>query len=378
MASPAVLRFIVTTVVRRAGQSQASGFVRVVEAPTGRILMTSAVPESTHRSEDPNPFGGLRGARGVAVWRDRLVIANTECLTIFDSAWTRVGTITDAAMGSVHDILAEEDGIWIACTGADTLLKVDWNGRALERWEWRSDPVLVRELGLGKLPPIERGLDHRDPRSARLGTWNTVHLNSMARCPEGLLLSFGRILSRRTYWRKALGQRLGVAARRLGLGRSVRRSSERQRTEQDGSLPVAGSLVRGSSSAIVLLRETGTTEVIQRHANVSVPNHNVLQVGDSLVYNDSNANQLVACSRNREEDARLVTVPGSPGFNRGLAHLGGLDFLVGSQFPAAVHAIDLDELRAHSEYVLNGEANESVYGVCLLPDEFNDPPAALF
>ena len=211
-----------------------------------------------------------------------------------------------------------------------------------------------------------------------MGTWNTVHLNSMARCPEGMLLSFGRILSRRTYWRKRLEQRLLAAARRLGLARSGGRDSKRQRTAEPGTLAVGGNLVRGSSSAIVLLRESGSTEVLIRHTNVSVPNHNVLQVGDFLVYNDSNANRLVAYSRSREDDARLVTVPGSPGFNRGLAHLGGLDFLVGSQFPAAVHAIDLDELRVRSETVLNGEANESVYGVCLLPDEFDDPPASLF
>ena len=61
-----------------------------------------------------------------------------------------------------------------------------------------------------------------------------------------------------------------------------------------------------------------------------------------------------------------------------MAHLRGLEFLVGSQFPAAVYEVDLETFRVRAEYALNGEANESVYGVCLLPDEFDDPPPSLF
>ena len=66
------------------------------------------------------------------------------------------------------------------------------------------------------------------------------------------------------------------------------------------------------------------------------------------------------------------------GLQSRVGHLGGLDFLVGSQFPAVAYEVDLDALRVRSEYTLNGEADESVYGVCLLPDEFDDPPPSLF
>jgi len=51
---------------------------------------------------------------------------------------------------------------------------------------------------------------------------------------------------------------------------------------------------------------------------------------------------------------------------------------VGSQFPAAIHEVDLEALEIRATLELSGEVNESVYGVCLLPDDFGDPPATLF
>ena len=69
---------------------------------------------------------------------ERLVVANAECLFIYDSAWKLVGSISDRWMGAIHDILAEQDGIWVTCTGVDLLVKVSWHGNILWHWEWRA------------------------------------------------------------------------------------------------------------------------------------------------------------------------------------------------------------------------------------------------
>ncbi len=122
--------------------------------------MKSAVPESVHRAKDPNPRGGLRGARGVTTDGARLVIANTERLLVFDQYWKLVGDITHPLMGGVHDILAEVDGIWITCTNADLLLKLDRTGKMVADWEWRVDRSLVAGFGFRGLPKVDRTPDY--------------------------------------------------------------------------------------------------------------------------------------------------------------------------------------------------------------------------
>ena len=212
-------RLIVTSIVRKAGQERASGYVRVIDFESKRILMKSAAPESVFRSKDMNARGGLRGARGISVYEDRLVIANSEQLFIYDSNWKLAGEITHPLVAGIHDILAEEDGIWITCTTADLLLKVDWAGRAIADWEWRHDKNLTAEFGLRNLSGINRNLDYRNPETHRDGLFDTIHLNAVNRSPEGILLSFGRVLSPTEYRKARIGRVLGKIAKSLGIKR---------------------------------------------------------------------------------------------------------------------------------------------------------------
>lgn len=211
------LRLLVTSVVRYSGHEQKSGFVRVLDFDRKRVLMKSTIPESIYRVRDPNPRGGLRGVRGVATYGDRLIIANAERLLIFDLSWKLVGEITHPWMGGIHNILAEEDGIWVTCTSSDLLLKVDWSGNALAVWEWRLDKNLITSFGFRNLPKVDSKLDYRDPESMRDGVRNIAHLNSVYRGPDGLLLSFGRILSPIEYRKVRVASVLGKIAISIGV-----------------------------------------------------------------------------------------------------------------------------------------------------------------
>lgn len=73
----------------------------------------------------------------------------------------------------------------------------------------------------------------------------------------------------------------------------------------------------------------------------------------------------------------IVKIPGQPGFVRGLAQLERHTFFVGNQKPAAVYEIDLNTRQVLSTCPLDGEPNESVYGICIIPAEFYDPPSSL-
>lgn len=363
-------RFAVTSVVRHAGHSSASGFVRVLSRDTGVVHPRWPVPESLHRAADPNPRGGLRGARGVSAFGNRLVIANTERLFVFDPDWEIVREITHPWMGGVHGILAEEDGIWVTCTMADLLIKVDWEGRKIAEWEWRNDPSLVEAFGLRGLPRVDRKVDYRDPDASRTHVRNTVHLNAIARAREGLVLSFGRILSPSAYRRQLVartvtrvGQAIGVTWRPASAGRKAPPA-------------VPSGAIEGSSSAVVHLSESGRSEILFCETGTTVPNHDLYRDGDVIVYTDTNRGRLAAISLGSGTVQHEVRIPGQPSFVRGLAPLGGLRFLVGSQRPAAVYEVDLAAGAVLATYSLGGDPDESVHNIGVVPDSFASPKGA--
>jgi hypothetical protein len=107
-----------------------------------------------------------------------------------------------------------------------------------------------------------------------------------------------------------------------------------------------------------------------------VPNHNVEAVGDSIVYLDSNAGRLVVWDRESASERAAVAIPGSPSFARGLVRLDESTYLVGSQAPLALHAVDLSAGAVTETVELAGEPNESVYGLEIVPPGFADPPPA--
>jgi hypothetical protein len=371
-----VTRAIVTSLVREADLEEPSGFVRVVDLERGAVLTTFAMPESRHRAQDPNPRGGLRGAKGVGIHGERLVLANTERLFVLDTGWRLVGDITHPWLAGVHDLLCEADGVWVTCTSCDLLLRISWDGRPLEDWTWRRDPALAEELGFRSAPPFDPDLDYRDPVVAHTGVHDVAHVNGVARGSDGLLVSLGRILAPRTAW--ALGARSAGArvAARAGVGRvavaTVRRRRARRlaRSEQ----PAADRLP-GSSFALVALGEPA--RVVLRTTGVDVPNHNVVEEDGLLVYNDSNAGRVVGVDRGSRLERHSAPVPGSPAFARGLASLGDGRFLVGSQAPHALYTVDLPGGRVVSSVDLGGRPRESVYAVALLPARFDDPPVRL-
>ena len=364
-SNPLPRRCLVTSVVRHTSPDQTSGYLYVVDLEAKAVRRKVEAPENTRRAQDSNPRGGLRGLRGISVWGDRVVVANTERLLVYDTRWRPLGDLSHPLLGGIHDVLATEEGLWVASTSADLVVKLGWGGELLDVWEWRLDRQLGRALGLHRVPPVDRTRDYRDPESMRRGVPNLVHLNGLGRSPEGVLVSLGRVQSAASYRRYRLRGVLGGVASALGVKRRRRpRSTVRPRE------------VPGSSSALVRLLPGGTSELLCRTREISVPNHNVHLQGDVLVYNDSNGSRLVGQGMAKGNEL-AVEIPGSPSFVRGLAHLGDLEFLVGNQEPLALYRVDLAAQRVVRRILLGGVEHESTYGICLLPDSFDDPPERL-
>jgi hypothetical protein len=327
-------RVVITSSVRWAWVSEVSNYFRILDLEQERVTFMAPVPESMWRTHDPNPRGGARGARGASVHGDRLVIANGETLFVFDTSWRLLAQLTRPELADVHEVLAEEHGIWVTAAGWDMLILVGWDGERKDWWSFRRDRRLVRKLGYKRrnLPPLSPDADYRDPR-IRAAAADSVHLNALLRSGDSLLLSFGRIIN-----------------------------------TGDGS----------TSSAIVRLPDRRRflprrVSLLYHRTGIDVPNHNIGEEGDLLVYNDSNRNCLVGYDPRRGEERVVVEIPGDPGFARGLARVGAGRWLVGSQAPLAVYLVDLDRAKIVATYLLGGVENETVFGICPLPEEFGDP-----
>lgn len=361
-------RIAVSTVRRHVTPEERSGFLRVIDLASRRKLLEAPVPESLHRAIDPNPRGGYRGAKGLSVHGDRLAAANSERVFVFDRSWALSADLTHPRMGSVHDVLAEENAIWITCTNCDLLLELGWDGTPRSSWTWRRDSELARVLGYRHPPRLDEECDYRDPRSTKGRLLSLVQLNAVARHQGRLLVSFGRVLPRRAYLRK----RVATALERLGLGV---RSRNGARSRSTGTLPTASE--PHSTFAVIAVGDAGKSEVVYRVAGVAVPNHNLLSTGDRLLFNDTHGGRLVEIDLEEGLETRSALVPGSPSFARGLARLDDNVFLVGSQRPAAVHVLDLEDNRVVDTFALSEDPRESVYAIAVLPDSFDDPPPRL-
>src|SRR4051812_24729533 len=242
----------VSSVIRAATLGAPTGFLRVLDLDSNRILFRGFAPDSRFARDDPNPRGGLRGAKGISCDRERAAIAVADRIQIFDSSWRKLGDFTHPWFGQLHGILADPDGIWVTATACDMLLKMSWEGEVLDSWFWRDDAELRGVLGLGRLPHFDAGRDYRDPLATG-GSFDTVHLNAVARSARGLLVSFGMIRARHTIRRD---RREGLLIRPLEtipLGRPLLRRMRRRRLEKPPDHGADGAPLPHHSSALIEL-----------------------------------------------------------------------------------------------------------------------------
>ena len=294
-------------------------------------------------------------------------MANTERLFVYDPQWQRVADISHPWMAAIHDILADEEGVWVTCTGADLLLKVSWTGDVLQQWTWRDDPELLRRFGYRRIPPFDPDVNYRDPNQSMYGAANSIHLNALGRHDDELLLSFGRILTPSVYAKRRRRARIAHILQRYHIKRP---GWMRSKSKVLG--PLVSEMV-GSTHAIVSLTRNGQATVVHQQGGTRVPNHNSGQYRDALMYNDSNRGELVVLSPTQSVDRLTITIPGQHNFVRGLSQTGERRFMVGNQRPAAIYEVQIDTAAVIRRIDLEGEPNESVYCICPLPEHFDTP-----
>lgn len=363
---------LVSSVLRHVPPEVPSSYLTLVDLETARVLGRALLPEAEFRADDPNPRGGLRGARGLSAGGGYMAAAVGDRVFIMYPDWTLARIISHPWMGSVHGLLADDAGVWVTSTQADLLLRFDWQGSLLTHWHWSACPRLASQLGLVGRAIFDPAVDYRRP-AAGTGIYDNVHLNEVVSDGDGLLLSFGQIQPASTARQRRIRATASRAGSRVPVVRSLlaRRRAAKEARAARGHLPAPAS--RGSSFAIVRLPLAGHAQpatcgrVLWASSGADTPKHDPARLGNYLLYNDSASGRLVAVSPGDRPSNYTVDIPGDPPFARGLASLPDGTLLVGSQRPAAVYRVALMERRILSRVELCGEPWETVFSVSPLP-----------
>src|SRR5262245_40188631 len=105
--------FLVTSTHRHCGPREPSGFVYTLDLDRRQVTGSCPMIEPPHRGSDPNPRGGMRGAKGIAVLDDEVFLANASVIYRFDTSWNITACITHPSCGSIHDIAWHDGGLWV-------------------------------------------------------------------------------------------------------------------------------------------------------------------------------------------------------------------------------------------------------------------------
>jgi hypothetical protein len=249
-----------------------------------------------------------------------------------------------------------------------------------------------RALGHGWLPAFDRRIDHRMPQAAGLRL-DLGHVNAVAVDGDVVLVGLGLVRPPLSLaWHVLRERGLRVAAR-LGLGRSAQWLVGRWRGlsfvspksldlwPAPGQIRMEDTGLRpGWSSVVVELQRPlgrSRSRIVSRLAGRGVPMHNVLPYGAGLVVADSGGGRLLLVDRQTGAVTRSVALEGELPFPRGVLHLGGDRFVVGTQRPAALNVVDLDAERVDDRFVLPDDRAEAPFALVAVPDRFSDPSGRL-
>lgn len=372
--------FLVTTTHRHCKPGEPSGALYTVDLERRRVTSQCPVIEPPHRDADPNPRGGMRGAKGIAVRNDEVFVANASAVYCFDSAWNVTGSLSHPSCASIHDIAWRDGSLWVASCANDLLFQFDPAGRVLRFFNLRGYPAVNRALGWG--PPnlladeaVRSGtLDFRDPRTHRAEAYDTAHVNSFCFLPDGdLLVLLGLIWTRR--WAaqlaiKGLFKRLGVWRPLTAVLGPLLRALPLKRAHRGD----VGASLAAADAAVVRIGPDGGARVVYVLRGCRMPTHSLLARPDGTVLlGDTTAGEIVHLDPDRGTVLSRTKVTDE--FLRGTWLLADDRVLVGSQ--RDVLLVDLRAGRVLDGIRLTDNPNSSVFDIKPLPPAFGPLPHRL-
>ena len=158
---------VVSSVVRSAHQGESHGGVYLVDldARSHRQVVDWNAPGISWEGR-----GADRGLRGIAFWREHVLLAASDELFVYDPKFQPVASYRGRYLKHCHEICVGGDSVFLTSTGFDSVLVLDLpSGRFTAGFCLRRSTVR-RQLMFGKFDPNS---DHGPPPG------DTVHLNNV-------------------------------------------------------------------------------------------------------------------------------------------------------------------------------------------------------
>lgn len=212
-------KVLVTDVIRSTHQGDSHGGVYLVDLETEEVQKKL---DWNAGDIDWEGRGGDRGLRGIAFWRDRVIIAASDEIFFFDKDFKRLSSVRNDYLGLCHEIWVAGDRLLLTSTAFDSILEYDLqSGRFLSGLSIRvlSEPppgVVIgpQHLNFKPFDPNAPGGPHKA---------DTIHINAVSRMQGMTFIS---------------GVRLPVLfifdGRRVGLGAKLPTWTHNARPWRDG------------------------------------------------------------------------------------------------------------------------------------------------
>jgi hypothetical protein len=366
---------IATTIWRYASVIQCSGHIYVIDLERRQVTACCRMIDPD-RTDDPNPRGGMRGARGIAADEHSVWIANYNAIYQFDPAWRTAQVISHPACGNIHDIRLQQDQVWITSTANDRLVAFSRAGQLISNVCLTEFAELRRLAGLSGDALRSGRIDFREQRLARDQRYDRLHVNSLCFVPNGdaivCLGMFNQRLARFVYDLKWQLQTHGLWRHIVAINQGLMRGL-RLKPRPNSQLIVNA---HGGRSAIVRWnRRQNSVVTLAAVHGAHAPIHSLLHDDNdgTVLFDQTNTGEVIRFHPDTGET--LAKLPVSDKFLRGLTWVQTDVVAVGAGQDVLLANVQNREVVGRIK--LTDNPDEYVFAVATLPEGFAQLPDTL-
>jgi len=313
------MRIFATTVIRGDANSELTGFFYELDWHKNSVKSKIPIPvDSSHPFW--NARGGNRGGRGIVLNKGILYVGTATSVLKYDTHLNRLGSIEQPLLAGLHEMWAAADGIWVTSTVHDLAMKLGFDGEILDEW-WGSES-------------------------------------------KGLQAAFG-------YPGRALNLKMDFGAENFVEGYEQYCADERLHINTVCEYNNAVYVLANRTNALIRIRPLPEQVIIRDASLVSPHNGIITERGEALINNTIkqtlNVYDLGSGNRVKEIPTNIFGERASlqfakAGWQRGLAHLEGSKYLVGTS-PAAIFEVDIDTGEVGKVLQLDIDIRHCVHGL---------------
>lgn len=369
---------LISTTRRHTPTNEISGKLITFDLDTQSVIKETTIVEPPFRHLNPNPRGGIRGLKGISVFGDRLAVANSSSIFLYDRNWHKLTVIEHPSLAGIHDIFFTGDSVWVSSARNDLIANVDLNGKMLDLIDLRS--VEAYRSAFKNLPePLQTkegiyagGINFRDPTTHDEAAADSAHVNSVIIGQDNALYFSAGLIRRSEHlgvlkWKNMLA-RWGMLKPALKVNDLII-STFLKRKKKNKNETVASPF----SGKSLLLRRTsdGIIGSLLQIPGVSVPSHSIRQLDETKVaYLKTFSGELLIY--NLESGTIDRSFKAGEKFLRGLTKLDDKLLIAGDGNDIVI--IDPQNERVVARYQISEDINENVFDILKLPDGFDLPP----